>query len=197
MVGIYAIRNKDNDSLYIGSSVNVRKRWAAHRRQLAKGVHHAQPLQRAFAKYGADSFSFEIIEFVDDESVLIEREQLWMDFFKPKYNVCKIAGTPGSRPVSVATREKMSAAHKGRKRAPFTAEHKERISLSKRGKKQNLSPEVKEKIRVSHLGNKSFLGKKFTQEHRMNLSLSKIGNSNAKGFKYPAGAYDSRRGPRS
>jgi predicted GIY-YIG superfamily endonuclease len=39
MIGIYAIKNKFNNKLYIGQSVSIKGRWMNHRSDLATGRH--------------------------------------------------------------------------------------------------------------------------------------------------------------
>lgn len=77
---------------YIGSSINVERRWKEHRAQLAAGKHHSIFLQKAFDSFGPDSFKFNVIETVSCESNLLEREQFYIDTVKPEYNVCQTAG---------------------------------------------------------------------------------------------------------
>lgn len=90
---IYNIRNIINDNIYIGSAVHFNKRIYQHKFDFKNNIHHSIYLQRAYNKYGKDNFIFEIIEYVDDTSNLIKREQLWINFFKPVYNMAKIAGS--------------------------------------------------------------------------------------------------------
>lgn len=49
--GIYCIKNKINDKLYIGSSSNIHKRFICHKYALRKDKHHNKPLQHSFNKY--------------------------------------------------------------------------------------------------------------------------------------------------
>lgn len=79
--GIYAIVNRNNRKAYIGSAVDIGARWRGHRWELRNGKHHSRYLQRAYNKEG-DVFDWEILEFVADRNALIQREQLWLDFFK-------------------------------------------------------------------------------------------------------------------
>lgn len=90
--GIYIITNTTNDKIYIGSSVNMYSRWKRHIKDLNNNKHHSKYLQNSWFKYGEENFTFEIIEQCE-RSKLIEREQVWLDFFKPEYNSCKIAGS--------------------------------------------------------------------------------------------------------
>lgn len=89
--GIYQIKNKINRKSYIGSSVRLNKRWKRHLTDLKCNVHHSLALQRAFHKYGSDNFEFNILENCE-ETVLLEREQYYLDTLKPEYNICSVAG---------------------------------------------------------------------------------------------------------
>ena len=113
MIGIYCIENKINHMKYIGQSVNIRKRWQEHRRDLNKGLHHNDNLQNAWNLYGSHSFLFTVLELCDKES-LDELEKRWVATFdtmdrKHGYNI----GTPGGccmlrRHHTLASRMKMS-----------------------------------------------------------------------------------------
>lgn len=76
--GIYQIRHMTSGKVYVGSSGNIPVRWRLHRRELRQGVHHSQKLQRAWNKYGADAFVFEVLAECSIPS-LRSREQHWMD----------------------------------------------------------------------------------------------------------------------
>ena len=90
---IYCIINNLNGKIYIGSTVDFKHRKFTHIRQLKNNTHHAIALQRAINKYGIDNFTFEVVETVSDRTKLIEREQHWMNFFKPEYNCSPTAGS--------------------------------------------------------------------------------------------------------
>lgn len=77
--GIYSITNIANGKSYVGSSVNIKKRWACHVSGLTKGRNRSVRLQNAWNKYGADAFKFSVLEFVIDCSELTAREQFWID----------------------------------------------------------------------------------------------------------------------
>jgi group I intron endonuclease len=162
---IYAIVNNVTRDMYVGSSVGVNRRWSAHRNLLTKKCHYNSRLQRAYDKYGSSSFDWEIIQFVDDKSQLITREQFWMNFFAPVYNGRPVANSPLGTKASDETRAKMSVSAKKR---GFSDEHKQNISKAKRGvsvmseaqkkhlsevnKGKVLSVETREKIRVTSTG---------------------------------------------
>lgn len=83
--GIYKIVNKLNGKIYIGSAVNLSNRKSSHFSKLRKNKHFNNHLQNSFNKYGKDNFEFIILEECNVEN-LIEREQYYIDNFKPQYN---------------------------------------------------------------------------------------------------------------
>lgn len=94
---IYKIRNVVNDKFYVGSTVDSRKRFWAHRKALRLGNHDCIHLQRAWDKYGEDCFKFEIIEQLNSKEELYPAEQKWLDEHFGKdycYNVAAHADSP-------------------------------------------------------------------------------------------------------
>lgn len=88
--GIYKITNKINNNSYIDSSKNIEQRWNRHiiNSNNPNSKEYEYPIYRAFRKYNVDNFIFEIIEKInsDDQSILLEREQYYYDFYSPEYN---------------------------------------------------------------------------------------------------------------
>lgn len=78
MIGIYKIRNVENNKVYIGSSLNLDRRFTDHKYILRKNKHHSPILQRAWNKHGESNFEFSIIEYCSEEE-LISREQYWLN----------------------------------------------------------------------------------------------------------------------
>lgn len=78
--GVYQILNLVNNKKYIGSSQNLSRRLADHKRLLKRSIHCNKHLQSSFNKYGADNFSFEVVEYCSIEQ-LICKEQFWADSF--------------------------------------------------------------------------------------------------------------------
>lgn len=76
---IYKIRNVVNNKFYVGSTVDSRKRFWEHRKDLRSGKHTAIALQRAWSKYGEDCFKFEIVEQLNSKEELYPAEQKWLD----------------------------------------------------------------------------------------------------------------------
>jgi group I intron endonuclease len=81
--GIYTIRhNVEGGCVYVGSSVNTKRRLIMHKSHLRHNQHHSSKLQRYWNKYTESQFLCETIEYVPDLSQLIEREQYWIDKLK-------------------------------------------------------------------------------------------------------------------
>lgn len=91
--GIYKITNLINEKIYVGSSIDLKRRNRNHFKELIENKHNNQKLQRAFNKYGEENFKFEILELIEDKSQLISHEQRYLDLLNPQYNICKVAGS--------------------------------------------------------------------------------------------------------
>lgn len=95
MFGVYKITNIVNSKFYIGSTTrSFAIRWRQWRYELKKKIARSTYLQRAWLKYGSENFRFEVFEVVEDKSLVLEREQYWIDTLKPEYNICDTAGSP-------------------------------------------------------------------------------------------------------
>ena len=80
MIGIYKITNIENNKIYIGLSRNLLKRLYNHKYHLRRNTHQNDHLQKAWNKYGENSFKFEIIEVCEDDR-LNEREIYWINYY--------------------------------------------------------------------------------------------------------------------
>ena len=88
---IYKITNTITNDFYIGSSKNVKKRWADHKCQSTWNKCPNNPLYQDMQKYGVDSFAFEILAEVEVEK-LKEKEQWFIETLKPTYNQANAKG---------------------------------------------------------------------------------------------------------
>lgn len=100
--GIYEIKNKINNKIYIGSSININYRIKRHFKDLEKGTHHSRFLQRSYDKYGSEAFSFRTVELAPKEK-LLSVEQSYLDKLKPSYNNSKVAGNTSGAKHSAKT----------------------------------------------------------------------------------------------
>src|ERR1700692_287526 len=89
--GIYAITSPSG-KCYVGSSVDIKKRWQRHRRELKQRIHFNPKLQSAYNKYGEENIVFTMLLVCSRED-LIMYEQRAIDTIKPHYNAAKIAGS--------------------------------------------------------------------------------------------------------
>ncbi len=110
--GIYSITHKKSGKRYIGSAVNIEKRWSVHRCHLRKGTHHSRHLQSAWNKYGESAFAFEVVATCEKDE-LTAQEQFWIDAFqtanrKHGYNVSPTAGNCTGVEISESSRQKMA-----------------------------------------------------------------------------------------
>jgi group I intron endonuclease len=88
--GIYAIKNKINGKMYIGSSYNIKQRFTAHKSALKNNNHRNKHLQNAWNKYGEDNFEFIIIEHSSYPERILKRENINIKLFDPEYNNIKV-----------------------------------------------------------------------------------------------------------
>ena len=85
IIGIYKITNTITGDFYIGSSKNVKSRWASHKNSYTWKNCPNNPMYLDMKKYGVDKFSFEILAEVEIEQ-LKEKEQEFIETLKPTYN---------------------------------------------------------------------------------------------------------------
>ena len=128
---VYQIRNTLDGKKYIGSTKDLNTRYAesadGYIKDLNRNGHHNKPLQRAWNKYGQDSFVLEILVHCYDDVDALENEQFFLDYYSLHdawnrvYNIAKIAGRgpvtfgadhPINGPKREATLAKMRASNK-------------------------------------------------------------------------------------
>ena len=89
-IGIYGIRNKVNNKIYVGKTgMNFGDRWDSHKALLRNNKHDNPYLQNAWNKYGEQNFEFIVIEDCNVDK-LNEREMYWIKYYKDKnlaYNI--------------------------------------------------------------------------------------------------------------
>ena len=108
--GVYMFFNLTNGKFYIGSSVNLARRFRVH----MNSVNSVKlPLPLAINKYGPNNFVLLILQYCDrDVDICLGLEQYYIDLYKPKYNLLKIAGSSQGfkhSPETIAQLKKMHA----------------------------------------------------------------------------------------
>lgn len=125
IAGVYTVRNDATGQMYIGSTRNIRDRWAEHIKHLVANVHINPFLQASFTYYGISSFSFKIVELVDDKEERLAQEQYWLTWHAHYY--------PGQL-FNISLFVKQADVNKdprmiARMVKPKTAEHRAKIAL--------------------------------------------------------------------
>jgi group I intron endonuclease len=161
ITGIYKITNKTNGNFYIGSSVDISRRWKKHTTLLRSNSHYNSHLQNAWNLYGEENFFFEIVETCIKEN-MVEREQSYIDNLNPTYNVSKNA----------------AAFMLGVKRSES---FKENLSILKKGNKNFLgkthSDKTKAKLSIQKLGNDWNKGKPCKEETKIKIGIANKGHT--------------------
>ena len=169
---IYKITNTINGKSYIGQTVKtLAKRWYYHYHYAKNNKNH---FHDAILKYGTDCWSFEILEEVNDNNLLNEREIYWIvyyDTFKSGYN--STIGGEGriGYKCSDIIKEKIKLNHanvSGEKNPNYGKKHKTAVI---------------EKMRKKKLRNKHCIGRKYSEEtiEKMRLSAIKRWNKDQSG----------------
>ena len=90
--GIYRWTHKKSGKFYIGSAIDLGGRFS-HYYSYPCIIRYAKSsiICKSFLKYGYSEFSLEILEYCDIKETII-REQFYIDYLNPEYNILKIAG---------------------------------------------------------------------------------------------------------
>ena len=82
---VYKITNTITGDFYVGSSKDVKRRWAAHKCPSRWNKYPNNPMYQDMKQYGVDKFEFEILAEVEADK-LKEKEQQFIETLKPAYN---------------------------------------------------------------------------------------------------------------
>lgn len=154
-IGIYAIENKTDRKVYIGSSKDIRFRWYRHLKKIRNNLHENHHLQNAFNKYGEKCFQFKILELVKDVVQLKSVEQHYLDeakqtpnqYYNINYDATRINYTDEVRQkMSDSAQRLMGKSNRfyGKKHSPEVIA---KIKLAR--KNQKFSEETRKKLSVA------------------------------------------------
>lgn len=125
--GVYIINNKLNGHNYVGSSVNIKKRFSRHKTELRQNKHPNRYLQRAWNKYEEENFEFIHTEHIAYPDQIRKREIKNITIFGGDYNLIKV-NLEGVFYYTQETKDKMSISAKGKKKKPMSEEGKANIT---------------------------------------------------------------------
>lgn len=112
--GIYFLRNKINNRIYVGSAINLIRRKIDHNKLLKVGKHPNIFLQNDFRKCNNRCnkiFSFEVKEIVYDKDILLLREQVYLDLFYDNQIKCYNLAPRAGNALGVKWSEKSKEKH--------------------------------------------------------------------------------------
>lgn len=160
--GIYRIRNTRNGKFYIGSTKDFNGRQYNHFYSLKHLIHGNERLQRSYNKE-PNNFTFEIL-LVCAEDARIMYEQLFLDFFKPEYNMSGIAKCLQMTP-EIKNKIRQSQLKNWR----HNTERKERAAKITTSKMADY--QIKQKYRIK-------MKESWSEERRKSAALKFSGSSN-------------------
>lgn len=146
-IGIYKIENVINGCVYVGQSVDLKRRWRRHCNALDNNLHDNEYLQRAWDFYGKESFIFKIILYCESFE-LTRYEQCLVDVTENMYNLLRECVTS-----HFGNNYRLGKLH--------TDETKKKMSDSKKGR-----PKSKEERRKDSEALKKWWGEHKETDHR-------------------------------
>jgi group I intron endonuclease len=99
--GIYLWTLLDSNTMYVGSSVNLYRRLKKYYSKANLSLNSQSKIHNALVHHGHSAFSLTILEYINVTNLaedqikncLIQREQYYIDFIKPEYNILRVAGS--------------------------------------------------------------------------------------------------------
>lgn len=150
--GVYEILNLKNNKRYIGSSCNIYSRLYYHFKYLKNNSHTNKYLQRSWNKYGEVNFKVNILEYVEDEILLRETEQKYINLYDSKNLLLNVS-------------KNVKSFWKGQK---HTKESKEKMSKMQKGRPSNKKGKTYEEM----------YGKEKAENYKKKLALTSTGREN-------------------
>lgn len=160
MIGIYKITSPNN-RIYIGSSINIEKRFKYYKRLQCK---NQTKLYNSFKKYNVENHIFEVIQQCEQKD-LLDLERYYQDLYNvidKGLNCVLVKSSDRGSYTSLDTRKKQSKIKKGKKLSNL---HRLNISKATKGK------------------NNPNYGKKMSELQKKKISNSKKGFKMSKEIK--------------
>ena len=189
---VYKITNTINNKSYIGISIHEPEKRRIKEHLSGRGN---RVIANAIKKYGKDAFTYEILEENVFDEFLPDLEVAYIANYNTVaphgYNLDSGGGGAGS--PSEDTLRKMSEVRKGKKRPPFSTEHRRKLSQANKGENNPFygkthSAETRRKLSQANKGRKQSAehiqkvaeanrGKKRSVESRRKMSEAQRGKT--------------------
>jgi group I intron endonuclease len=160
--GVYKITCNITSDFYIGSSMNIKERWAAHKRPSALKKYPNSRMYQDMRKYGLQAFTFEVLAEFPPEH-LKRKEQEAIETLHPTYNSC----------ASYATEEHARLKNKERCNDYYRT-NKDILSLKQKAYYNANRDEINAKNRERYKRNKEKINahnKKYYEENREKIAI--------------------------
>lgn len=167
---IYIITNLINGKKYIGSHICLN----IYDNYLGSGIN----IKNSIKKYGRKNFKKDILAIVENEEMMKEIEEYYIDYYNAYQSSLFYNATKFSSGITKCTWGKIISEKNINNKYNLGKIHsnktKQQMSKIKLGKK--FSQETRKKISNSKLGNNYALGNKMSDESKQKISLSKMGH---------------------
>jgi group I intron endonuclease len=180
---VYLIRNKINGKIYVGKTIDFKKRISQH-----KHTRNKSNISNSIAKHGWDNFEVSIIENGEELTnlELLEKEKKWIEHLNSDnreigYNLYH-RGDPTGYKHSGEARRNMSIAHIGKK---HSAETIEKISKSHIGIQPTIA--TRKKLKIARQGRDFSFRKKPVNQIDENGNVIKMWDSATDAAKFFSG----------
>lgn len=97
--GIYTIINRKSQTLYIGESLDIKRRFGEHLSQLRDGTHANMTMRMDYKKYGEEAFEFKILQphiainTLQTKAELLILENAHINMYSKRYKIYNKADT--------------------------------------------------------------------------------------------------------
>ena len=153
--GIYSFKSKYSLNFYVGSSIDLPKRFLQHYHNRGSNI----LLQKSFKKYRTINFYFYVLEYTKAiKEILLKTKEKYMSILELKYNIYFIPGFPLGIKHSIETRKKLSVTQIEK---VLSQSSKEKLNAVKLDNKHFIYGKIhldktKQKISVARKGKKGF-----------------------------------------
>jgi group I intron endonuclease len=166
---IYKLTNIKNNKIYIGQARDIHHRMNRHKND-SKHPRYRTKIARAIVKYGWDNFELTILEVIEDECQMNERETYWIELYKAYdnsigYNILPTGFSFRDYHHSEESKAKMSEAKSGMYLGDENPMY---------GKKHSEETKAKMREKANKRLTNPMSGRKHSEESRAKMRLAKL-----------------------